>query len=309
MSKTHLTWGDIDKRLVALASRLSRAHNSPTAIRIYGVPRGGAIVAGLLRGVGRIWEGEDCPRFLIVSGPEDAHVIIDDMIDSGETMQRHLTLYGKPFDALLPEPVYADGKKLWVVFPWEGTDPTSDVHSGITRLLQFIGEDPTRDGLLETPKRFVKAFAEMTAGYKEDPGAHLEKIFDMGEHEYDQMILSGGIPFVSLCEHHLSPFYGHAHIAYIPGDKGKVVGLSKLARVVDGYSKRLQVQERLTTQVRDTITKHLNPAGVAVLIKGTHTCQCWRGVKKDGYMITSSLQGVFKDDPRTRAEFMQMLSL
>lgn len=182
---------------------------------------------------------------------------------------------------------------------------------GFRAMMRLCGEDPLREGLLDSPSRMLKAFIEMTSGLREDPTSHLKTLFSMEDPElmYDEVIVSGGIPFSSLCEHHWLPFTGVAHIGYIPNESGKVVGLSKLARVLDVYARRPQVQEKLTAQVARDIQTALSPRGVAVVIKGHHTCQCLRGVKKDGFMITSSLHGAFKDEPSARAEFFKLIEI
>ncbi len=170
-------------------------------------------------------------------------------------------------------------------------------------LLESVGEDPAREGLLETPKRVVKAWGEMTQGYKENPAEILAKVFS--EESSDSMILVRGIPFVSLCEHHCLPFTGTAHVAYIPG-AGRVVGLSKLARLVHCYARRFQVQERLTKQIVDAITEHLKPVGAACVIEAHHSCMSLRGVRAGATMVTSELQGRFRD-AEVRAEFLALV--
>lgn len=159
------------------------------------------------------------------------------------------------------------------------------VEDGLRTLLTAIGENPDREGLLETPKRVLKAFREFTRGLQENPILHLEKNFsledDQSPNQYDGMIISSAIPFTSLCEHHLMPFVGHAYLAYVPGINKRVVGLSKLARVVEGYAQRLQVQERLTVQIRSAL-QSLEPEGVGVVIVAKHSCQHHRGIKKMG---------------------------
>lgn len=185
---------------------------------------------------------------------------------------------------------------------------------GIEDLLTAIGEDPNREGLLDTPERVLKAYKEFTAGYQIDPVKLLATNFDLDDVAdgivYDQMIVSKDIPYSSLCEHHLLPFTGYAHVAYIPQLNGKVVGLSKLARVVDAYARRLQVQERMTQQIANTIEKVLQPRGVAVIITGKHTCQCLRGVKKDGSMVTSAMLGYFRtNETFARNELLALLEL
>lgn len=169
-------------------------------------------------------------------------------------------------------------------------------------LLEYIGEDPTREGLVETPKRVVKAWAEWTSGYGIKPEDVL-KTFKDGAEGSDEMVLVKSIPFYSHCEHHMAPFFGVAHIAYIPD--GKIVGLSKLSRLLDIYAKRLQVQERLTVQVVDAIMQHLHPLGAAVLVQARHLCMEARGICKQGHETeTVALRGVFRTQAETRAEFM-----
>lgn len=172
-------------------------------------------------------------------------------------------------------------------------------------LLKTIGEDPDRPGLLETPDRVLRAWREdWAAGYKQDPMAVL-KTFEDGAEGCDEMVLVGNIEFASHCEHHMAPFFGTAHIAYIPNKR--IVGLSKLARVLDIYAKRLQVQERLTNQIADALDVGLAPLGVGVLIEAKHMCMCTRGVNKQGSTtITSALRGAMRDNPETRAEFLAL---
>lgn len=175
----------------------------------------------------------------------------------------------------------------------------------VRTLLLYIGENPNREGLVDTPDRFCRALLEMTEGYHINPEEILSTTF---ESESDEMVLVKDIEFNSLCEHHLLSFSGKAHIAYIPTE-GKIVGLSKLARIVDLYSQRLQVQERLTQQVANAINKFLKPQGVAVVFEGTHSCMCVRGVKKqNSTMITSSMHGQFRDSIASRNEFMSLVS-
>ncbi|HJL14920.1 MAG TPA: GTP cyclohydrolase I FolE [Sandaracinaceae bacterium LLY-WYZ-13_1] len=174
-------------------------------------------------------------------------------------------------------------------------------------LLEFIGDDPTREGLRETPARVIRAYAEHFAGYREDPHAHLAKTFSE-VNGYDELVLVSDVQLHSHCEHHMVPFVGKAHVAYIPD--GKVVGLSKLARVVDVYSRRLQVQEKLTTQVADAINEALEPQGVAVIIQCQHFCMCYRGVRKPGsWTTTSKLHGLFLRDAAARMELFTLIGM
>jgi GTP cyclohydrolase I len=180
------------------------------------------------------------------------------------------------------------------------SDQTDLAEQGVVELLLSLGEDPGREGLLDTPKRVVKAMKQMTEGYMEDPEEILSTRFKA---DYSQMVALKGIKFTSLCEHHLLPFLGEATVAYIP--QGSVVGLSKLARLVDCYAKRLQIQEQMTTQILNSMDYYLDPLGSAVLVKAHHACMGCRGVKKqDAIMVTQSLSGVFLDDPAVKAEFL-----
>ncbi|WP_172119434.1 GTP cyclohydrolase I FolE [Actinomyces faecalis] len=178
------------------------------------------------------------------------------------------------------------------------------VRRAVRDLLVAIGEDPDRDGLRETPDRMARAYEEMFAGLREDPGAHVEKVFDVG---HDEMVLVRDIPMYSVCEHHLLPFHGVAHIAYIPSEDGHVTGLSKLARLVEGYARRPQVQERLTAQVADAMVERLDVRGVLVVVEAEHLCMSMRGVRKPGSStVTSAVRGQLRA-AATRAEAMSLI--
>ena len=182
----------------------------------------------------------------------------------------------------------------------------SEVEAAVRTIIRWVGEDPDRDGLIETPARVTKAFEEYFQGYAEDPEAMLKKTFEETE-GYDEMITLRGIPFESHCEHHMAPIIGRAWVSYVP--TGRVVGISKLARVVDAYSKRLQIQEKMTAQIANTIESVLKPQGVAVVIKATHHCMTTRGVHKHGVdMVTSRMLGCFKTNAATRNEFLAMVT-
>jgi GTP cyclohydrolase I len=181
----------------------------------------------------------------------------------------------------------------------------SKIEEGVRLILEGVGEDPAREGLLETPARVARMYAEILGGMTEDGTNLFTATFEEGHHE---MVLVKDIPFYSMCEHHMVPFFGKAHIAYIPGDDGIICGLSKLARLVEVYAKRLQVQERLTRQVADTLVKVLNPGGVIVVIEAEHLCMSMRGVKKPGSRtITSAVRGVFEASQKTRAEALSLI--
>jgi GTP cyclohydrolase IA len=187
-----------------------------------------------------------------------------------------------------------------------GRPSRDDVEKAITTIIRWAGDDPSRDGLLETPSRVARAFEEYFKGYDEDPEAILEKTFEEIE-GYDEMVLLRGIRFESHCEHHMGPIIGRAWVAYIP--KGRVVGISKLARVVDAFAKRLQIQEKMTAQIANAIEKVLAPEGVAVVIKAEHHCMTTRGVHKHGTdMVTSRMLGVFRDNAITRQEFLALVT-
>ncbi|MEI8153737.1 MAG: GTP cyclohydrolase I FolE [Hyphomicrobiales bacterium] len=181
----------------------------------------------------------------------------------------------------------------------------SQVEKAFREVFRWIGEDPDRDGLRETPNRMARAFQEYFSGYRQDPEQILQKTFEETD-GYDEMVVLRGIPFESHCEHHVAPIIGRAWVAYVPDRR--VVGISKLARVVEAYAKRLQIQERLTAQVANTIEKVLKPQGVAVVIKAAHHCMSSRGVHMHGTdLVTSRMLGCFRDNPMTRQEFMSMV--
>ena len=177
--------------------------------------------------------------------------------------------------------------------------------AAVRELLHAIGEDPNRHGLVDTPARVARSFQEMFAGLYTDPDAVLDTTFD---EQHDELVLVKQIPLYSTCEHHLVAFHGVAHVGYIPGEDGRVTGLSKLARVVDLYAKRPQVQERLTTQVADALEQCLKPRGVIVVVEAEHLCMSIRGVRKPGAKtVTSAVRGLFRDSPSTRAEAMSLI--
>jgi GTP cyclohydrolase IA len=184
---------------------------------------------------------------------------------------------------------------------------TTAAEAHVRGLLTYLGENLKREGLLETPARVVRAMGEHFSGYAQDASEYLAKTFEEVD-GYDELVLVSDIELFSHCEHHMVPFVGKAHVAYIPD--GRVVGLSKLARVVDVYAKRLQVQEKLTKQIADAIQQHLKPQGVAVIVQCQHFCMCYRGVKKPGsWTTTSMLHGIFLKDPAARMELFTVLGL
>lgn len=277
--KTILTWDDIQERLAPL----DKANT-----KVYGVPRGGMIVAGFLR------QAEN------VTDPEQADLILDDIIDSGRTKDRYRESFPQtPFVGLIDKQT-GDNDMGWVVFPWEEEIGPEDA---VIRLLEYLGEDSTREGLRDTPKRVIKSWDRLYGGYHQNPRDVLSRSFSSDG--YDEMICLRDIEFYSMCEHHMLPFLGKAKVAYIPGESGRVVGISKLARLVECFARRLQIQERMTQQIAQTIEEVLEPRGVAVEIEAQHLCMVARGVEKqNSIMVTRSLLGAFRDQPATRQEFM-----
>ena len=179
------------------------------------------------------------------------------------------------------------------------------IERAVHEILLAIGEDPGRDGLLDTPARVARAYAEQFAGLRQVPEDVLTTVFDA---DHDEMVLVRDIEVYSTCEHHLIPFFGHAHVGYIPNEKGQITGLSKLARLVDLYARRPQVQERMTSQIADALVRVLEPGGVIVVIEAEHLCMSMRGVRKPGAKtVTSAVRGSFRDYDRTRAEALSLL--
>lgn len=288
------------------ASQIVPVGDAPVAT-VYAIPCGGVPAAFAMR----------CyADFHMVDDPKDADYIVDDLIESGGTMARVLgeaaisTPSGRKFISGrgAPKPVVLLDKRSdewngqWVVFPWEVT-AEKGVEDHFIRILQFIGEDPQREGLLETPTRVAKAWQHWAGGYGRDP-ADILKTFEDGAEGVDEMVVVKDIPFYTNCEHHMAPFFGTATVAYIP--EGRIVGLSKINRLVDCFARRLQVQERLTTQIAEAIMEHLKPKGVGVVLKARHLCIESRGVCQQGSSTTTSaLRGVFADGT-VRQEFLQL---
>lgn len=281
--KIKLTWNEVLERL----EKYDKSHEI-----IYGVPKGGMIITAFLKNAKATF---DVNR---------ATLILDDLIDSGATKQKYEDTYHlTPFVALYDK--IKEGITDWLIFPWESDHPQGEdnVQENIIRLLQYIGEDVKREGLLKTPYRVVKSWNEIFCGYSQKE----EDLFTKFEADgYDQIVLLKDIELYSMCEHHMLPFFGKVHVAYIP-DK-KVIGISKLARLVDMYARRLQIQERIGQQVTDALMKNLQPLGAACIIEATHMCMRMRGVaKQNSTMITSSITGVFRDNSDAKDELMQLI--
>jgi GTP cyclohydrolase I len=177
------------------------------------------------------------------------------------------------------------------------------IEKAVREILSAVGEDLNRDGLKDTPARVARMYGELLAGMHDDPNTHISRVFN---ENYDEIVLLRDIPFYSICEHHLMPFIGSAHVAYLPA--GKILGVSKLARIVDCFARRLQTQERLTYQIADCLMSNLKPLGVAVVLEAAHSCMTIRGIKKPGsVMVTSAVRGLFRKDPRSRNEIMSLI--
>ncbi len=263
---------------------------------VYGVPKGGMIAAGFLKHAERTWD------------PQKANIILDDLVDSGKTRDKYLAKYPEArFVALIDKQVEEINK--WVVFPWEADHPAAGdgvdtIQQNIVRMIQFIGEDPEREGLKETPNRIARAWQnELFIGYQKDPSELLTTFDTEG---YDQIVLCRNVEIFSMCEHHMMPFFGVAHVAYIPGER--VIGISKLARLVDIYARRLQIQERIGEQVTGALMEYLKPKGAACIIDAVHMCMRMRGCQKQhSSLVTSSVKGAFFEDARARKELMDLI--
>ena len=282
---------------LALSVANSISHFGLRGKKCYAIPRGGVSAAYVI---------QKYVNFHLVDTPHQADFFIDDLLDSGETMRRFCDEYpGRPFLTLINK---SNSKYWgrWIVFPWEVEDDGTDKSATdiITRLLEYVGEDPKREGLAETPARVLKAWDHWTSGYKKDAGAIL-KVFEDGAEGCDQMIVRKDIPIYSHCEHHLAAIVGRCTIAYIPN--GKIAGLSKLDRLADMFARRLQVQERLTNQIADALVEHLNPLGVGVWISARHLCVESRGVASaNSETITTALRGCIREQDAARAEFLAL---
>jgi GTP cyclohydrolase IA len=298
MEKIYLTHEAVQMECKKIAEKIIEDAWPENAPSIYGVPRGGIPVAYLvLAEIRRINKPGIFAK--IVEKPEEATHFVDDIVDSGKTKERFLSTYGlaNQFYAVIEEK-----KDAWYVFPWEmGLTSDSSALDIPLRLLQYIGEDPERDGLKDTPKRVVKAWDELFKGYKSNPAECLGRVFDNDE-KYDEMVILRDVPMFSCCEHHILPFFGKVHVAYVPTEK--IVGISKIARLIECFARRLQVQERLTQQIANSLDEALHPLGVAVMIEAQHMCMISRGIQKPGtLMVTTALRGVLKEQA-ARLEFL-----
>jgi GTP cyclohydrolase I len=298
---TTLSSEDVLHRAGKIVPHLRMTLATKDTIKLHAIPRGGIPA---LYAILAMAEPLVLSRLRVTDTPQDADVFVDDIIDSGRTMKSYCDEYpGRPFYALVDKTSLNDQSLGWVVFPWEGSQENG-LEDNIVRMLQFIGEDPTRGGLVETPHRVAAAWRDWCSGYTVSP-ADVLKTFEDGAADYDEMVLVKDIPFYSHCEHHMAPFFGTASVAYIP--QGRIVGLSKVSRLVDVFAKRLQVQERLTNEIVGALMTNLLPKGAGVLIKARHLCMESRGVRQQGHVtITCALRGAMKDDAKARSEFLSL---
>lgn len=281
---------------------------------IHGVPRGGSVAAAVI--------AERLGACLVSTldpwlDDPDHVLVVDDIVDSGKTRSRYSHF---PFVALVG---FQDDQERahckvarrvprdWVNFWWEIMPLTHEevaqegVQDNILRILQYIGEDPNRDGLRETPARVMRSYDELFSGYRVEDVSTVFKTFESGA--YDQIVLLKDCPFYSMCEHHMLPFTGTAHVAYIPSPEGKIVGISKLARLLEVFSRRLQIQERIGQQVTSALMENLEPLGAACVIESEHLCMGMRGVNRPSTMVTSSVEGVFREKVEARNELMELI--
>lgn len=292
-----MTWDELKGRAFEIAGRY------PKGTTFFGIPRGGIVPAQLIAGF-KDFEHE------VVYSPDEAEVIVDDIFDSGATaklwqrrceaipMPAHSSRKARAFEFMVHKP--AEGLLgHWIQFPWEKS-ATEDPEDHVRRLLEALGEDPSREGLSDTPRRYLAFLRGFTT-------VEPFKLTTFDAEGCDEMIVQAPIPFFSICEHHLAPFFGHAAVAYIPN--GKIVGLSKLTRLVEKHSRRLQNQERITKGIANELIEALGCEGVAVSLRARHMCMEMRGPKThDVYTTTTTLLGQFKEDPRTRSEYIQRIT-
>jgi len=288
-----LSWKDVKD----IAKQCARAILDiwPEGARLFGIPRGGVYAAMAI--------AQHSPLLSITEDSGLADIIVDDIYDSGRTMKMWKKTTGNPRGMCLIDKRNSSWKNRWVEFPWERMNAERGPEENVVRMLQYIGEDVQREGLLETPERVVRSWYKLYGGYRQDPKDILKTFEDDSS---DEMVVLKDIEFYSTCEHHILPFFGKAHIAYIPD--GKVVGISKLARLLECFARRLQIQERICRQVTSILMKELRPLGAACLLEAQHFCMTSRGVEKqNSIMVTSSLEGVFKSEKGVKEEFLTIV--
>lgn len=295
METIKLTEEDIYPYLQNLMTQITTTLDIDVGVTtIAGVPRGGIPVAYRVAGI---------LGLVIVDDIREADIVVDDIVCSGKTKKRVISTMKMESHFFTLIDACQESSCKWYIFPWEES-LTSSAEDIPVRLLEFIGEDIKRDGLKDTPKRFLKAWQFFSSGYNMNPKDVLGTVFENDE-KYNEMVVLKDIEFYSMCEHHMIPFFGKVHIAYVP--QNKVVGISKLARLVDCFSRRLQIQEKMTQQIANAIAGNLKPLGVAVVVEAKHLCMVSRGVEKqNSVMVTSALKGCLEEG-EARAEFLALV--
>jgi len=290
-----MTWEEVDSRIEEMVEELEK-NWSTSPIYIYGIPRGGLWVALLLRERLRV---RGLPAELVDYVDLDV-VVVDDVVDSGSTINKYLGSARKILVLVNKQ----EEDLGWIQFPWE-VEVDQNPEENVRRLLQWLGEDVNRDGLKDTPRRVCKAWQEMLAGNKEDPAQYFSAVFDVGA-TYDQLVVVKGIRFTSMCEHHIMPFVGEVDVGYLPSDK--VYGVSKVVRLVQCYARRLQIQERMTSQIADAFMDYGKVKAVGVVVRAKHSCMGCRGVKQpDAEVVTSAIRGDMLTDNSLRQEFLRLI--
>lgn len=289
-----IEWSDFDCRCANIAAEIAQLFQPYDRLRIFGVPRGGCFVA--LKVVHYLEQRGFTAQ--LTRQANFADVIVDDLLDSGTTRQRY-SQYKVSFMVAVDK--QKERISEWVEFPWEANETGPE--DAVVRLLQYIGEDPNREGLRKTPARVVRSYDELFGGYKQKV-EDLMTVFEDGACQ--EMVVLKSVEMSSACEHHMLPFRGVAHVGYIPNKR--VIGVSKLARLVDMFSRRLQIQERIGQQVTSALDEYLQPLGSACVIEAQHLCMACRGVmKQNSVMVTSSLTGEFLNKIEVRQEFMSLI--
>ncbi len=303
MNKKKLGWDAIRRIAARVATTIEKEISITKAppLKIYGIPRGGIYAAQAILPFVK-------DKAHLVEEPDRDCIFIDDVIDTGETRKGYKSKFEPSVGFTLPFYALIDkqgsdiiNKDTWIEFPWERMNKETGPAENVRRLIEYIGDDPDREGLRETPDRVVRSYKKLYGGYADEP---IIKTFK--DDTCNEMIILRDIEFYSTCEHHMLPFYGNAHIAYIPN--GMLIGISKIIRILEMYSRRLQIQERLGEQITKALETYLHPHGVACVLEAQHFCMTARGVEKQRtIMVTSSLTGSFKTSIETRNEFLKMI--
>jgi GTP cyclohydrolase I len=297
MEKEILDWEHFKTECIVLGNMIRKEGKEYK--NIYPILRAGSYVALVLSKM------LDLPLISHLDKTDNGTLVVDDIVDSGRTLEQYkdydtAVLHIKDHAKTQPT-YYVRAVDKWIEYPWEvGSE---GVEENIVRLLEYMGENPNREGLIETPKRVVKGYKQWFSGYNKDPKDVMKTFTSAND---DQIVIVKNIDFYSHCEHHMAPFYGQVHIGYLPN--GKVLGVSKFSRLTDIYARRLQIQEQLTNQIAQAINEHLKPKGVGVIIEGIHLCMRSRGVQKQNSIMTTSVMlGDFRELEGLRKEFLQLV--